>query len=254
MNAPLLKLGLFGALVVGLSAPVAAQQVVQLPLNRDNEAEARTTIRGDEYVLYRFQGQDGQMASITVTTNNPSAGFNVYVPGRGPGDEALYNSETGGGMSYQGSLYMNGDHTISVFLNRAAARQGQSADISVSVSLSGGSGSSAGGGNPPLGELVPGDEFTATTIIPCSRSAQGPMEQCNAGVVREGNGSGFITVFWPDTGSRVIFYERNTPSRYDESQADGGARMNVESRPDGTYLVRIGDQRFELFDSLMTGG
>lgn len=253
MNAPLLKLGLFGALVVGLSAPAAAQEVVQLPFNRPNEAEARTTIRGDDYVLFRFRGQEGQMAWITVTSDNPSAGFNVYVPGRGPGDEALYNSETGGGMSYEGELYLTGDHTVSVFLNRAAARQGQSANVSVNVSLSDASGS-AGGGNPPLGELRPGTEFTATSIIPCSRSAQGPMQQCNAGVKREGGGRGFITVFWPDSGNRVIFFEGNRPSRYDESQADGGARMTVESQPNGVFLVRIGDQRFEIFDALMTGG
>jgi hypothetical protein len=100
---------------------------------------------------------------------------------------------------------------------------------------------------------VPGTQFHATGEIPCARGAGRPMTRCKFGVVREGNGNGAITVFWPDGGNRVIYFEDQTPMRYDQSQADGGARMTVRKDSDG-YKIRIGDQRFEIFEAVMTGG
>ena len=78
------------------------------------------------------------------------------------------------------------------------------------------------------------------------------MTQCRFGVVREGNGNGSITVFWPDGGSRVIYFEDLTPARYDQSEADGGARMTV-GKQSGLYTVKIGGQRFEFPEVVMTG-
>jgi uncharacterized protein YraI len=77
---------------------------------------------------------------------------------------------------------------------------------------------------------------------------------CQAGVVREGNGSGFVTVFWPDGGSRVIFFEGNTPVRYDESEADGGAAFSVTQDANGTFTVFVGDARFVIPEALIVGG
>jgi hypothetical protein len=60
-------------------------------------------------------------------------------------------------------------------------------------------------------------------------------------------------VFWPAGGNRVIYYEDQTPVRYDESQADGGAKMTVGLEGD-TYIVKIGDQRFEIPMAVISGG
>ena len=100
---------------------------------------------------------------------------------------------------------------------------------------------------------VPGTRFHATGEIPCARGSGQPMTRCKFGVVREGNGNGAITVCWPDGGNRVIFFEGQTPMRYDQSQADAGARMTVRKDSDG-YKIRIGDQRFEIFEAVITGG
>lgn len=100
---------------------------------------------------------------------------------------------------------------------------------------------------------VPGTEFHATGIMSCARSAGQPMGNCNFGVVRERGGNGRITVFWPDGGNRVIYYEDLTPMSYDESQADGGAKMTV-SQKSGLFFVKIGEQRFEFPEAVMTGG
>ena len=78
------------------------------------------------------------------------------------------------------------------------------------------------------------------------------MTQCRFGVKRESNGNGSITVFWPDGGNRVIFFEAATPAYYDQSQADGGARMTV-SKQDDLFTVRIGTQRFEFPEIVISG-
>lgn len=100
--------------------------------------------------------------------------------------------------------------------------------------------------------IVPGTEFNATGQLACARSRGQPMAQCRFGVKREGNGRGWIKVFWPDGGNRVIFFEAGAPTSYDESQADGGAKMRVGKQSD-LFKVRIGEQRFEFPDIVILG-
>ncbi len=79
------------------------------------------------------------------------------------------------------------------------------------------------------------------------------MGSCRFGVVRQGNGNGHITVSWPDGGNRMIFVQDNLPMRYDQSEADAGARLTVGHEADFCQ-VRIGTQRFEIPEAVMTGG
>jgi hypothetical protein len=124
------------------------------------------------------------------------------------------------------------------------------------------SGGSAGGGGSaslpnydrPMGGVLPeGSSFTASTIIQCSRGDGSGMTQCDAGIVREGNGNGFIMVFWPDVGSRVLYFENGEIVRFDESQADGGAKLAV-TRDGDMQIVTIGEAQFEIIDAMITGG
>jgi hypothetical protein len=102
--------------------------------------------------------------------------------------------------------------------------------------------------------LVAGTDFNATAEIECTRDRDAATAMCQAGVVREGNGSGFVTVFWPDAGSRVIFFENNTPVRYDESEADGGAAFSATQDANGTFTVFVGEARFVIPEALIVGG
>jgi hypothetical protein len=86
-------------------------------------------------VLYKLNAKNGQFLKASLTTDNESADFNIYIPGRGPGDEALFTSATGG-REYLGQLYKTGDHSITVFLNRNAARRGVTANFKLHVSVS----------------------------------------------------------------------------------------------------------------------
>ena len=122
--------------------------------------------------------------------------------------------------------------------------------------LQGGGGAAAGSMpnyDRPVGGVLPaGSSFTASSIIPCARPGTGSA-QCDAGVVREGNGTGFVMVFWPDAGSRVLYFENGEVIRYDQSEADGGAVLSV-TREGDVQIVTVGDARFEVFDALLVGG
>lgn len=95
-------------------------------------------------------------------------------------------------------------------------------------------------------------QFSATGELPCARAKSQPMSKCKFGVVRHGNGEGSITIYWPDGGNRIVFFENDTPVRYDESQADGGASMRIV-KPGDLFKIRIGEARFEVPEVVITG-
>jgi|GEM_PF-1612489 len=122
-----------------LSTPLAAgEEMTVRPVKFAPGATGTTlsaSITGRESILFTFHAREGQFLDAFLRPDNQSAGYNIYIPGRGPGDEALFNSETGGGYQYVGQLYKTGQHSISVFLNRAAASRGETASFDLTISL-----------------------------------------------------------------------------------------------------------------------
>ncbi|WP_373505286.1 SH3 domain-containing protein [Aestuariivirga sp.] len=307
----------------------------------------RDSIKGRESVSYTLSARAGQVMSVRLAAKNTATYFNVYAPGKGPGDEALAVSEITGPMvpdlnQFKGTLPETGTYIVSVYLYRNAARRNERSDYTLDIaiadapaetgavsddfadSLSGGPdfwdvrGLAAGkllnlrsgpsvndavvtrlangmvlrnkgcrmtgserwcaveraddaavkgwvagrflressyveGANQSTDAIVPGTDFNATGSIPCARDAGQPMGSCGFGVKRQGNGSATVTVTWPDGGSRVIAFENGTAVRYDESQADGGATLQVTRNAD-LSIITIGDQRFEIPDAVVYGG
>jgi hypothetical protein len=101
--------------------------------------------------------------------------------------------------------------------------------------------------------LVPGTNFHATGNIPCARYAGQPMNSCEFGVVRKDRGNGSVTIFWRDGGNRVIDFENGAPANFDQSRADGDARMTVKRNAD-LFIITIGVQRFEIPEAVIMGG
>lgn len=91
-------------------------------------------ITGRDSVLYKLNAKNEQFLQVTILPGGDAADFNIYIPGRGPGDEALFTTTTGG-MKYLGQLYKTGDHTISIFQNRAIARRGETATYKLLVRI-----------------------------------------------------------------------------------------------------------------------
>lgn len=113
-------------------------------------------ITGRESVIYKLNAREGQFLKVSLVPDKESADFNIYIPGRKPGDEALFTSATGG-RKYLGQLYKSGDHLISVFLNRNAARKGVTANYKLHVSITDGK---------PAGEEAKKEESPATGSVP----------------------------------------------------------------------------------------
>lgn len=211
-----------------------------------SSASLAGSIKGRDSVEYLLGAKSGQRMKVTLTSRSTSVYFNIFAPGKVPGtDEAMFIGDTGGNV-YDGELPASGDYLIQVYLYRNAARAGESAKFSLEVAIEAQSGSGADA-------LVPGTGFNATGELGCARDAGQPLGQCKFGVVRRAGGDADLTIFWPDGGSRVISFEKGTPVRYDESEADGGAALTFSKNVD-LFTIMIGTQRFEFPEAAITGG
>ncbi len=100
------------------------------------------SITGYESVLYRVGAEAGQQMKVRLEPSNTATYFNVYVPGRGPGDEALVNSQFTGPMVpelniFDGVLPISGEYAISVYMMRSAARRNEVSDYFMAISVEG---------------------------------------------------------------------------------------------------------------------
>ena len=207
-------------------------------------------IKGYATMHYFVGATAGQTMTVNLQSKSTSTYFNIFAPGKIPGqDEAMFIGDTGG-SSFVGVLPATGDYVIQVYLYRNAARRNESASFKLGIEIkAAGSSEGANAGDAK----VAGTDFNATGNIPCGRAVGQPMASCKFGVVREGDGRGSVTVFWPDGGYRVIYFEAGTPAHYDESDADAGAKMTVDRNAD-LFIVQLGGQRFEIPDAVISGG
>ena len=74
-------------------------------------AEITGKVTGYDSVGYKVGARDGQFFKVSLRPDNQSAEYNIYIPGLGPGEEALFTSATGG-REYVGQLYKTGDPSI----------------------------------------------------------------------------------------------------------------------------------------------
>jgi hypothetical protein len=99
---------------------------------------------------------------------------------------------------------------------------------------------------------VAGTDYHATGDIPCSMGGGQPTGSCPFGVKRAGNGSGMVTVTKPDGRTRTIFFENGRATGADVSQADPGAFS--ATRESDLNIIRIGQERYEIPDAVVSGG
>ena len=62
-----------------------------------------------------------------------------------------------------------------------------------------------------------------------------------------------VTVFWPEGGNRVVFFEKGKVIGADLSQADGDAEVKATKNA-GLNLISVGELRFEIPDTVVSGG
>ena len=119
-------------MVIGLLSLVTAAAAEN---NRDEQVRdlhgtsgttIKATITGWESVNYKLQARSGQFMTVEMKTSNGSNYFNIYSPGKGPGDAAMFIGSTLGNH-YEGTLPTDGEYTVQVFLMRNAARRNEKA-------------------------------------------------------------------------------------------------------------------------------
>jgi hypothetical protein len=92
---------------------------------------AKGNVKGSDSVRYKLGAKEGQFMRVSIKSRH--AHFNVYAPGKGPGDMALFVGEPG--VSYAGELPANGTYTISVYLMRNEARRGTNTSYALKMHI-----------------------------------------------------------------------------------------------------------------------
>lgn len=95
--------------------------------------------------------------------------------------------------------------------------------------------------------------FDATGPLPCARYQGQPMGQCEFGVARAGGGYATVVIKHPDGFLRAIFFRMGRPIGADTSQADGYPEFRATRERD-LYLIRVGEERYEIVDAVVLGG
>lgn len=242
--------GAVAAVLVGLAGPpsnaasIESRRVQFAPGTSGTSIKAQ--IKGDQTIDYLLRAKAGQQLEVEMTTNNGANYFNILEPGSN--DVAFHVGSTSGNR-FAGRLPKDGDYRIRVYLMRSAARRGERANYTLTVAVTG-HGQAAHG--PPHDAKVPGTDFHATGSIACSMGGGQPTGSCPFGVKRRGAGSAIVTVTKPDGRTRAIVFQKGRATGADVSQADPGEFS--ATREGDLSIVRIGRERYEIWDSIVFGG
>ena len=203
-----------------------------------------STIQGYQIIDYVLNAKKGQYMNVSMATDNLANYFNILEPDEA--EVAIFN----GSMSenqYEGILLKSGDYKIRVYMMRSAARRNEVANYRLEMIIT----------TPEIKSgsedaFVPGTNYHATGIVPCSMGEGQPTATCSYGVIREGNGGGMVTITKPDGSTRTIFFEDGKATGYDQSQAETGEFSS--SKEGDLFIIHIGQERYEIPEAVIFGG
>ncbi|WP_372620761.1 SH3 domain-containing protein [Falsiroseomonas sp.] len=89
--------------------------------------------------------------------------------------------------------------------------------------------------------------FDATGLLPCAMVRGQPSRECRFGVERRGAGAAVVDVLGSSGVTRRITFERGAPTG-----SNSTAELHFE-RFGELFLIRIGDERFEVPEEVVTG-
>jgi hypothetical protein len=160
------RMVLWAVSLLAVSMPAMAREVrISFPKG-SMETEVKGSITGYATVDYILRARKGQTLKVVMTSDNASAYFNLFEPGKGPGNAVFFIGSTSGD-SFSGSLPASGDYTVQVYLMRNAARRKEKAHYTLTIGVTGKT--VADLGTPPASDAkVKGTPYHATGNIPCS--------------------------------------------------------------------------------------
>jgi hypothetical protein len=137
-------------------------------------AAVKGRIKGYETVDYLLAANTGQTMQVALQTSNGANYFNVLPPGS---DAAIAIGSTLGN-TWTGTLPVDGDYTVRVYLMRSAARRNETANFTLTVGITGRADAKAAG-----------TPYHATGHVPCSVGTDPKgSAQCSFGVIRRAPG------------------------------------------------------------------
>lgn len=95
--------------------------------------------------------------------------------------------------------------------------------------------------------------FDAGGWIDCTLVLGQPMSKCGFGVARDGGGNATIMVTRPDGRNRALFFENGNFVGADTSHANGYHDTAATKQGD-LFEVRVGAERYEIFEVVVFGG
>jgi hypothetical protein len=96
-------------------------------------------------------------------------------------------------------------------------------------------------------------KFNATGKIPCAQAKGQPMGHCDFGVARAGGGTAAVSITRADGRKRAIFFKAGVAVGADLSQADGNMSFSASKEAD-LYMIRAGNERYEIPEAVIYGG
>ncbi|WP_237058663.1 hypothetical protein [Microbulbifer sediminum] len=241
---------LFASAVLGLLACAlmpcvqgedAADKVIQFEPGHSG-ATVEGTITGRDYNLYKVQANAGQRMTVEMQTDNAASYFNIFPPGKGPGEAALFIGSTKGNR-FSAVLPGSGVYTIQIYLMRSAARRDETANFSLDVSVTGATPASpvAGGAEWPI-------DYDASGKLACAVDGTTFRLACPFRVKRHHPEATIWTISPADPATLRILYFRT-----DRFSSDDAARVQWKRQGD-SWRVDIGDREYYLVpDSILQG-
>jgi hypothetical protein len=208
-------------------------------------ATIKGKIQGYESYNYTLSAKAGQTMQVALKTKHLATYFNIFAPGKAPGDEAMFIGATKG-ISYKGTLPDDGRYIIQVFMMRSAARRNEVAHYNLSISITG----SPKAVVPQSHDAkVKGTSYHATGNVECKLgdTSKG-FDQCPFGVIRKGQGVAQVEVTPPGGFKRKLYFD------HDRVTTDNDGKIKAHKEND-MWIIEVNDyEHYKIFDAVIVGG
>ena len=229
--------------VCPLSAAAQSIKVKQITFSAGaSSATVKGSLTGDQTVDYKLRAKAGQTMSVTLKTNNGANYFNVLPPGS---DAAIAIGATIGN-EWTGTLPVDGEYTIRLYLMRNAARRNAKANYTLSVSVTG-----------RADAKVAGTSYHATGMVPCSVGTDPKgSSQCSFGVIRSAPGHAEVHLASPGYDVKMHKDELRVLKFAGDTVTSPDSKAEVTSKKQGDdWLISVNDFYFYVIpEAVISGG
>ncbi|WP_294346443.1 hypothetical protein [Prosthecochloris sp.] len=203
----------------------------------------KSAITGRQSKNYALKATAGQTMNVVLSSGNTANYFNIFAPGKGPGDEAMFIGSINGNR-YTGTLPATGHYIIQVYMMRSAARRNETANYTLKLDITGEKKEMSG--NSSIQWPASGD---ASGRIVCSGKKENIKSFCEFRVKRKPNGA-TIWMVKPENQNtlRTLYVENNTFTTDDSSKIK-------QVRVDDNWKVSVGISEIYIIPhALIYGG